>query len=260
MGGHEQDGTVVGWHAKSGSFTVPGIRQLVNAQPFSSHLFGITTAGNLVNLVNGETVIATGNVKDAAIQQYHSIALLDDGTVKLWGPLHEGPAAGTQPFPKVLDEDLKEGALIGASRYRAYMVNGQGDLTTWTAGGKTFTEFPKELRNITLITGTAWGAIFETKGGNLQLMVSVSPVKCETISGNPGLTRSGDESVIQFDRKSWNLVFSPARSEQDIHGEIAALKALDGTDLPFLFQKAQEMKVTTSYLLWLSADESAAAE
>ena len=259
--GLRQDGTAVGWHAKSGAFSMPGIRQLVSAQQhFSGHLFGITITGNLVNLVTGEIIIATGNVKDAAIQQNHSIALLDDGTVKLWGLLHEGPVADIQPFPKVAEEDLRDGVAIGATRYRAYMVNVRGKITAWGSGGQTISEFPEELRKVTRITGTGFGVFFETRERDLHLMTVFSDSKVEPIAGTPGLIRSGDESVISYSRPRWNLVYSPDRIRQELNGELAALDNLNGEDLPFFYQKAMGGKLTASYLLWLSADEPAAAE
>lgn len=212
---------------------------------------GITTSGILVTLTTGEPVTDVGNVVDAASTLHHGLALLEDGTVRFWGPIYESAIGGNAAFPKPDEAALKDVAKIGVSRYNAWVVGRDGSFKGW-GSGKVHDALPTDFRGATDIWGYAWGFFAATKRRDFYQLSIFDLTRAVPVKDVPDQVRVGDEAVIQLVKNRWNLlqiVF------QELHNERATLETLDEGDLPFFFQNVENATTTTSYLLWLSADD-----
>lgn len=246
-----RDGTAIGWHSQSGSFSRPGFKKVLGyngsggVQPM-----GISHTGNLVTLTTGEPVNDFGNVVDAASSLYHGLALLEDGTVKVWGQIYDGAVGVNAAFPSPPEASLKDVAKVGVSRYHAWLVGSDGSFRGWGSG--KIHELPSDLRGGIDLWGYAWGFFASTKRKDFYHWSVFDRSSVKPIKDLPDQVRAGDEAAIQLLNNRWSLlqIVFP-----ELHNERETLKTLDGGDLPFFYQEVVQGKTATSYLLWLSADD-----
>jgi len=246
-----RDGTAVGWHVKSGTFSRPGIKKITGLNGLGDlQLMGITTAGTLMTLTTGEPVNDATNVIDAVADKYHGLALLADDTVKTWGPLYAGPVSTYPAFPAPAKTALTDAARIGVSRYSAWVVGRDGSFRGWGPG--TIHDLPSEFRGGTELYGYPWGFFAATKRKDF-FQFNLFTKSGRQVEDLPDQVRGGEEVMIQLIKNHWTVLYQHAVPA--LHNEHTTLETLDGLDLPFFFKDVNQEKTTTSYLLWLSADD-----
>lgn len=246
-----RDGTAIGWHSQSGPFSRPGFKKILGYNGLGGvQPMGISNAGNLVTLTTGERVNDIGDVTDAASSLYHGLALLEDGTVKVWGAIYEGPVGGNASFPSPPEASLKDVAKVGVSRYNAWLVGRDGSFKGWGSG--KIHDLPSELRGGIDLWGYAWGFFASTKRKEFYQWSTFARSSAKSIKELPDQVRAGDEAVIQLSRNRWSFL---QLIYPELHNERATLETLNDGDLPFFYQEVVQDKTATSYLLWLSADD-----
>ncbi|MCB1225076.1 MAG: hypothetical protein KDK99_04625 [Verrucomicrobiales bacterium] len=251
-----KNGTAIGWHVEKGSFSKSSIRKLVNApRSLERSAWVITSEGKLTDLISGEVKDLPGPVSEAFIEEQHAIALLEDGTVHVWGALYEGPAANRLPFPKPPPEALRNISRIAASRYAAFVVTNDGDLMGWRHGEHLFKSFPRELRNITRIWAMPFEVVVEVKG---KTVYQFNVDKLETEGSREyaravAAVRVGNGGHLCFKDGQWQIG-TGADKFKPLHGEPEAIAKMDGSVWPFLYRDMQDETPVLSYLLWLKAD------
>lgn len=246
-----KNGTAIGWHTMTGPFSKGGIRKLVNCPRGNvGPVWGISVEGQLTNLISGEVKALPGPVLDASIEANHSMALLEDGTVHVWGALYDGPTAGRQPMPQPPPAALKNISQIAATRYAAFVVTKDGDLMGWRHEGHVYKSFPSELKHVTQIWGYAFHVAAEVKGKTIYRFIAEKGSGPEEVTHSGGMIRTGNGGGLLLEGKTWKV--STGWPQKQAHGEVDAVEKMDGSVLPFLYQDSQNEKLTVSYLLWLT--------
>jgi hypothetical protein len=246
-----KNGTVVGWRLDGGAFTRPGIKRLATGRSGAS--WGISTEGRLTELTSGDVHELPGPVAHAAIEDVHSIALLEDGTVHVWGNLYKGPAANRTPMPQPPAEAMRDGVAIAASRYGAYVLKKNGDLMGWRHSGHVYKSFPRELRGATRLWANAFTVFVEVRGRTVYRF----PVDGLEREGVTQMSRSladirvGDNATVMLEDDRWKFPRGDGQWS-DVHGEGDALARLDGGSLPSVYQERSQNRPVVSYLLWLA--------
>lgn len=247
-----RDGTAIGWHSQSGSFSRPGFKKVLGYNGLGGvQPMGISHTGNLVTLTTGELVNDIGNVVDAASSLYHGLALLEDGAVKVWGQIYDGTVGRNAAFPRPPEASLKDVAKVGVSRYHAWLVGSDGSFRGWGTG--KVHELPTDLRGGVDLWGYAWGFFASTRRKDFYHWSVFDRSSAKPIKDLPDQVRVGDEAAIQLLNNRWSLlqIVFP-----ELHNERETLESLDGGDLPFFYQEVVQDKTATSYLLWLSSDDA----
>ena len=143
----------------------------------------LPTGNILYKPENGKRVV------DSAVLFAHGLALMDDGTVHVWGESYEGTnSSADKKFPKPTAAMLRDVASIAPSRYVVWLLKEDGELVAWGEKGWQTRSVPSRLRNAQRIWANPFGALALTRDG-----------KCLRFDKDAGKIQITDELEIRPD-------------------------------------------------------------